>query len=84
MAADSVGNRFLSGFGGQVDFIRGAVIGSDGLGKPIIAITSTTRKGQSKEARLVTSRAHIHYVVAEYGTAQLWGKNIYKYSIAQN
>lgn len=48
VVADSVGDRFLSGFGGQVDFIRGAAIGNDGLGKPIIAITSITKKGQSK------------------------------------
>uniref|UniRef100_A0A915Q889 Acetyl-CoA hydrolase n=1 Tax=Setaria digitata TaxID=48799 RepID=A0A915Q889_9BILA len=48
VVSDSVGNRFLSGFGGQVDFIRGAAIANDGLGKPIIAILSATKKGQSK------------------------------------
>lgn len=48
VVADSIGPRFLSGFGGQVDFIRGAAIGFDGLGKPIIALPSATKKGQSK------------------------------------
>lgn len=48
VVADSVGSRFLSGFGGQVDFIRGAALGDDGLGKPIIALPSITKKGQSK------------------------------------
>lgn len=48
VVADSVGKRFLSGFGGQVDFIRGAAIGDDGLGKPIIALPSISKKGQSK------------------------------------
>ncbi|KAL3995033.1 Acetyl-CoA hydrolase/transferase C-terminal domain family protein [Acanthocheilonema viteae] len=83
VVADSVGSRFLSGFGGQVDFIRGAAISDDGLGKPIIAFTSTTKKGQSRivpyineGAGVVTSRAHVHYVVTEYGIAQLWGKNM--------
>lgn len=83
VVADSVGRRFLSGFGGQVDFIRGAAIGTDGLGKPIIALPSATKKGQSKivptiqdGAGVVTSRAHVHYVVTENGIAQLWGKNM--------
>ncbi|KAH7710979.1 Protein C44B7.10 [Aphelenchoides avenae] len=83
VVADSVGTRFLSGFGGQVDFIRGAAIGNDGLGKPIIALTSLTKYGGSKivpfikeGAGVVTSRAHVHYVVTEHGIAQLWGKNM--------
>ncbi|VIO93966.1 Uncharacterized protein BM_BM7669 [Brugia malayi] len=83
VASDSVGSRFLSGFGGQVDFIRGAALSVDGLGKPIIALPSSTKKGESKivpylnkGAGVVTSRAHVHYVVTEYGIAQLWGKNM--------
>ncbi|VDM41076.1 unnamed protein product [Toxocara canis] len=94
VVSDSVGARFLSGFGGQVDFIRGATIGDDGLGKPIIALPSVTKKGVSKivpfinqaselgwkgkgvGAGVVTSRAHVHYVVTEHGIAQLWGKNM--------
>uniref|UniRef100_A0A915E5T3 Acetyl-CoA hydrolase/transferase C-terminal domain-containing protein n=1 Tax=Ditylenchus dipsaci TaxID=166011 RepID=A0A915E5T3_9BILA len=82
VVADSIGHRFISGFGGQVDFIRGAAIGNDGLGKPIIALPSTAKKGgQSKivpfiqqGSGVVTSRAHVHYVVTEHGIAQLWGK----------
>nr|CDJ95142.1 Acetyl-CoA hydrolase transferase domain containing protein [Haemonchus contortus] len=83
VVADSVGKRFLSGFGGQVDFIRGAGIGLDGEGKPIIALPSRSKKGQSKivpfineGAGVVTTRSHVHYIVTEYGIAQLWGKNM--------
>lgn len=46
--SDSIGTRFYSGFGGQVDFIRGAAEGFDGRGKPIIAMPSITKKGVSK------------------------------------
>lgn len=46
--ADSVAKRFVSGFGGQVDFIRGAALSSDGLGKAIITLPSTTKHGISK------------------------------------
>ncbi|CAJ0585768.1 unnamed protein product, partial [Mesorhabditis spiculigera] len=83
VVSDSVGKRFLSGFGGQVDFIRGAAVCDDGLGRPIIALPSITAKGTSKivpylqeGAGVVTSRAHVHYVVTEFGIAQLWGKNM--------
>ncbi|CAI4224168.1 unnamed protein product [Auanema sp. JU1783] len=83
VVSDSVGKRFLSGFGGQVDFIRGAGIADDGLGKPIIALPSISKKGQSKivpfineGAGVVTTRSHVHYVVTEFGIAQLWGKNM--------
>ncbi|CAH2006398.1 unnamed protein product [Acanthoscelides obtectus] len=48
--SDSIGTRMYSGFGGQVDFIRGAAEGFDGKGKPIIAMPSTTNKGESKIA----------------------------------
>jgi acyl-CoA hydrolase len=48
VCADSIGSRMYSGFGGQVDFIRGAAEGFDGKGKPIIALPSTTNKGESK------------------------------------
>lgn len=48
VCADSIGTRFFSGFGGQVDFIRGAAEGIDGKGVPIIALPSITNKGQSK------------------------------------
>lgn len=81
VCADSIGSKIFSGVGGQMDFIRGASI-SEG-GKPIIAMTSTTKKGISKivpflkqGAGVVTTRAHVHYVVTEYGVANLYGKTI--------
>ncbi|XP_063703436.1 4-hydroxybutyrate coenzyme A transferase [Culicoides brevitarsis] len=83
VCSDSIGTRMFSGFGGQVDFIRGAAEGFDGKGKPIIALPSVTNKGESKivsilkpGAGVVTSRAHVHYVVTEYGIAQLFGKTL--------
>ena len=81
VCADSIGSTIFSGVGGQMDFIRGASL-SEG-GKPIIALTSTTKSGLSKivpflkeGAGVVTTRAHIHYVVTEYGVANLYGKTI--------
>lgn len=81
VCADSIGSKIYSGVGGQMDFIRGASL-SDG-GKPIIALSSTTSSGESKivpflkqGAGVVTTRAHIHYVVTEYGVANLYGKTI--------
>lgn len=83
ICSDSIGTRMYSGFGGQVDFIRGAAEGFDGKGKPIIALPSVTNKGQSKivptlqaGAGVVTSRAHVHYVVTEHGIASLFGKSL--------
>ena len=71
-----------TGFGGQVDFLRGAAKGLDGKGKPILAMPSVTKKGESKisvslkpGAGVVTTRAHAHYIVTEYGIAYLFGKN---------
>ena len=81
VCADSVGHRIISGVGGQMDFIRGASL-SEG-GKPIIAINSQTGKGLSRivptlnpGAGVVTTRAHVHYVVTEYGAADLYGKTL--------
>jgi len=81
VCADSIGMRMYSGVGGQVDFIRGATY-SEG-GKPIIALPSITKKGRSRivpflqtGAGVVTTRAHVHYVVTEYGVADLYGKTI--------
>ena len=79
--ADSIGTRMYSGVGGQMDFIRGASLSPGG--KPIIALTSTTKRGESKissilkpGAGVVTTRAHVHYIVTEYGVADLYGKNL--------
>jgi acyl-CoA hydrolase len=81
ICADSIGKYQYSGIGGQMDFMRGAAL-SEG-GKPIIAITSRTNKGVSRivpflkeGAGVVTTRGHVHYVVTEYGSAYLYGKNL--------
>jgi 4-hydroxybutyrate CoA-transferase len=81
VCADSIGSRIYSGVGGQMDFIRGASLSKGGT--PIIALSSTTSKGQSKlvaqlkpGAGVVTTRAHVHYVVTEFGVANLYGKSI--------
>lgn len=81
VCADSIGPKIISGVGGQIDYIRGASL-SEG-GKPIIAITSRTKNGISRivpflkeGAGVVTSRAHIHYVVTEYGVADLFAKSL--------
>ncbi|MDQ6889314.1 MAG: 4-hydroxybutyrate CoA-transferase [Bacteroidota bacterium] len=81
VCADSFGTYQYSGIGGQMDFIRGASL-SDG-GKPIIAMPSVTSKGVSRivpflkeGAGVVTTRGHVHWVVTEYGMADLFGKNL--------
>lgn len=82
VCADSIGTRFYSGIGGQVDFIRGASK-SEG-GKPIIALPSTTKNNSISRivpnlkpgAGVVTSRGDVDYVVTEYGAVDLWGKTI--------
>jgi acyl-CoA hydrolase/GNAT superfamily N-acetyltransferase len=88
VCADSIGGKFYSGFGGQVDFIRGA--GRAENGKPIIALPSTTKDGAISRivpwlktgAGVVTSRADVHYVVTEYGVAKLHGKTVRERAIA--
>ena len=81
VCADSIGSNIISGVGGQMDFIRGASLSENG--KPIIALTSITSKGISKivpvlksGAGVVTTRAHVHYVITEFGIADLYGKSI--------
>ena len=82
VASDTLMGRFFSGIGGQVDFIRGAARSLEG--KAIIAMTAMTDGGTVSRIRpvfeegagVVTSRGDVHYVVTEYGVADLWGKNI--------
>jgi len=81
VCADTIGDQQYSGVGGQMDFIRGA--GLSPGGKPIIALRSTTHGGVSRivnhlrpGAGVVTTRAHVHFVVTEHGIADLWGKNL--------
>ena len=82
VAADTVRGRFFSGIGGQVDFIRGAARSRGG--RPIIALPATARGGTVSRIQavfeegtgVVTSRGDIHYVVTEFGIADLWGRSI--------
>ena len=88
VCADSLGTRFFSGIGGQVDFNRGAAR-SDG-GKAIIAMPSTAHNEEisriqtrlSPGAGVVTTRGDVNYVVTEYGIAYLHGKNIQERALA--
>ena len=82
VCADSIGLKPYSGFGGQVDFIRGAARSKGG--KPIIALPATAKNGSVSRivpvldtgAGVVTSRADVHYVVTEFGVAYLHGKTL--------
>jgi acyl-CoA hydrolase len=81
VCADSIGHRIISGVGGQMDFMRGAMT-SEG-GKPIIALTSRTAKGVPRivptlrrGAGVVTTRAHVQYIVTENGAVDLYGKTL--------
>ncbi len=82
VCSDSIGTYIYSGFGGQVDFIRGAAHSKGG--KPIIALPSTAKQGQisrivpylKQGAGVVTTRADVKYIITEYGVAYLHGKNL--------
>lgn len=82
VCADSIGFEIYSGVGGQMDFMRGAALAP--RGKPIIALPATARGGTVSRiapllrpgAGVVTSRAHVHWVVTEYGVANLHGKSL--------
>jgi acyl-CoA hydrolase len=82
VCSDSIGPYIYSGFGGQVDFIRGAARSAGG--RPVIALPSTARQGQTSRivpflkegAGVVTSRADVHWVVTEHGVVNLFGKNL--------
>jgi len=82
VCSDSLGYRFYSGIGGQIDFLRGAARSRGG--KAIIAMPSTARSGEvsrivphlTEGAGVVTTRGDVHYVVTEYGIAYLHGKSI--------
>jgi acyl-CoA hydrolase len=81
VCADSIGANMYSGVGGQMDFIRGASL-SEG-GKAIIALPSTTKRGESRivpylkqGAGVVTTRSHVQYIITENGIADLYGKTL--------
>ncbi|HTL52021.1 MAG TPA: GNAT family N-acetyltransferase [Planctomycetota bacterium] len=88
VCADSIGEYFYSGIGGQVDFMRGAARSKDG--KAIIALPATAKSGQLSRivpvltpgAGVVTTRGDVHYVVTEFGVAYLHGKTIRERAIA--
>ena len=82
VCADSIGDSIYSGFGGQVDFVRGASRAKEG--KAVIALLSTARNGEvsristylEEGAGVVTSRADVHFVVTEHGIANLHGRSL--------
>jgi 4-hydroxybutyrate CoA-transferase len=82
VSADSIGRDIYSGFGGQLDFMRGASRSKGG--RPIIALPSTARGGQvsrivdalAEGSGVVTTRADVHYVATEHGVARLYGKSL--------
>jgi acetyl-CoA hydrolase len=86
--SDSIGHSIFSGFGGQVDFVRGAARSKGG--KPIIALPSTTKDDTVSKvvfelepgAGVVTSRADVHYIATEFGVAYLHGKTIRERALA--
>jgi GNAT superfamily N-acetyltransferase/acyl CoA:acetate/3-ketoacid CoA transferase beta subunit len=88
VASDTLLGRFFSGIGGQVDFVRGASRSRGG--KAIIALPSTAKDGHVSRIRatfeegagVVTSRGDVHFVVTEYGVADLWGRNIRERALA--
>lgn len=88
VCADSLGSRFYSGIGGQVDFNRGAARSNNG--KAIIAMASTARQGTISRivtcltpgAGVVTTRGEVHYVATEYGIAYLHGKSVQARALA--
>lgn len=82
-ASDMIGRQVYSGFGGQLDFLRGATMADDGQGRSILAFVSQTGRGESKivphlqnGARVVATRSHVQYVATEYGVAELFGKSL--------
>jgi acyl-CoA hydrolase len=82
IVADSIGHRMYSGVGGQMDFVRGASLASEG--EAIIALPATATGGARSRivptlqdgAGVVTTRAHARTVVTEHGIAQLWGRSL--------
>ncbi|HYN70379.1 MAG TPA: acetyl-CoA hydrolase/transferase C-terminal domain-containing protein [Candidatus Eisenbacteria bacterium] len=82
IVADSIGHRMYSGVGGQMDFVRGASLATEG--RAIIALPSTAARGAQSRivaslhegAGVVTTRAHARTIVTEWGVAELWGRSL--------
>ncbi|HJW21965.1 MAG TPA: acetyl-CoA hydrolase/transferase C-terminal domain-containing protein [Candidatus Limnocylindrales bacterium] len=88
IVADSIGHRMYSGVGGQMDFVRGASLASEG--RSFIALPSTTVDGHRSKivaslqegAGVVTTRAHARTIVTEFGVAELWGRSLHERAAA--
>jgi acyl-CoA hydrolase len=84
VVADSIGHRMYSGVGGQMDFVRGASLASEG--RAIIALPSSAAGGTMSRivasikegAGVVTTRAHARTIVTEWGVAELWGRSLHE------
>ena len=84
VVADSIGHRMYSGVGGQMDFVRGATLASEG--RAIIALPSTAARGSASRivaaikegAGVVTTRGHARTIVTEWGVAELWGRSLHE------
>lgn len=82
VCADSIGPKFYSGVGGQLDFVRGAARSEGGM--TFIALPSTARGGQMSRivpqlkpgAGVVTTRNDVHFIATEFGVVDLWGRSI--------
>src|SRR5690606_12948100 len=82
VCAESLGAMHFSGTGGQVDFVRGAVLSPGG--KSFLAFPSTAKGGTvsriksilSPGAIVTTSKNDVNYIVTEYGIANLRGKTV--------
>jgi acyl-CoA hydrolase len=82
VCASSIGDRVYSGIGGQVDFMRGAALAANGC--PILALPSTAAGGSASRitgrlrpgAMVTLTQGHVHYVVTEFGIADLYGKSL--------
>lgn len=82
VCADSLGTKIYSGVGGQMDFVRGAALSNGG--RSVIALPATAAGGKVSRitsmlnpgAGVVTTRAHVHYIVTEYGIANLRGRSM--------
>jgi acyl-CoA hydrolase len=84
VVADSIGHRMYSGVGGQMDFVRGASLASEG--RAIIALPASAAGGTMSRivpaikegAGVVTTRAHARTIVTEWGVAELWGRSLHE------
>ncbi len=82
VCSHSIGHKIYSGFGGQVDFIRGASRSKNG--RAILAFPSTAKNDTISKivptlnygAGVTDTQADVHYIVTEYGVANLWGKTL--------